>query len=80
MSDAKPASLGAPPFDPARHLDAMAVVLGLTITQVHRPGVLQFLAAAHAMSQIVHTAPLEGSSFEMASVFRPGRPGDGDGV
>ena len=59
-------------FDAARHLDAMAPALGLTITDEQRPVVLQFLAIAHGMSKIVGAAPLDAASLELAAVFRPG--------
>ncbi|CAN7727955.1 DUF4089 domain-containing protein [Bosea sp. LjRoot9] len=72
MSGAKPA------FDAARHLDAMAPALGLTITGEQRPGVLQFLRVAHRMSEILRAAPLDDASFELAPVFRPGRTSDGE--
>lgn len=75
MSAVKPG--GAPAFDAARHLDALAPALGLTIKAEQRPGVLQFLATAHAMAELVKAAPLEDGSFELAPVFRPGSPGAG---
>ena len=59
-------------FDAARHLDAMAPALGLTITAEQRPVVLQFLAIAHGMSKVVLAAPLDAASLELAAVFRPG--------
>lgn len=61
-------------FDAALHLDAMAPALGLTITAEQRPVVLQFLAIAQGMSEIVRTAPLDSASLELAPVFRPGAP------
>lgn len=74
MSATKPD--GAHAFDGARHLDAMAPALGLTITAEQRPGVLQFLATARAMFEVVKTAPIEDGSFELAPAFRPGPAGD----
>lgn len=71
MSDAKPA------FDAARHCDAMAPTLGLTITEDQRPAVLQFLAIAETMAAIVFLAPLDEVAFEPAGVFRAGRSGGG---
>lgn len=59
-------------FDAARHLDAMAPSLGLTITDEQRPIVLQFLAIAHGMAKVVLAAPLDPTSLELAPVFRPG--------
>lgn len=59
-------------FDAARHCDAMAPALGLTITAEQRPVVLQFLAIAHGMAQIVAAAPLDEASLDLAPVFRPG--------
>ena len=72
----------APAFDAARHCDAMAPVLGLTITPEQRPAVLQFLEIAHRMALLVESVPLDDGAFEMAAAFRPGmtgegRPGDG---
>lgn len=66
----------APGFDPARHCEVMAPALGLAITEAQRPGVLQFLAIAHAMSELVATAPVDEASLELAPVFRPGAPED----
>ncbi|CAN7253908.1 DUF4089 domain-containing protein [Bosea sp. LjRoot90] len=71
MSDAKPA------FDAARHCDAMAPTLGLTVTEDQRPAVLQFLAIAETMAAIVFLAPLDEAAFEPAGVFRAGSPGGG---
>jgi hypothetical protein len=59
-------------FDAARHCDAMAAALRLQITPAQRPGVLQFLAVAHAMSEVVRIAPIPDGSFELAPAFRPG--------
>lgn len=61
-------------FDAARHCDAMAPVLGLTITDAQRPVVLQFLTIAHGMAEIVAAAPNDEASLELAPVFRPGAP------
>ena len=72
MSDTKPV------FDAARHCDAMAPTLGLTITGNQRPAVLQFLAIAETMSTIVFEAPLDEAAFEPAGVFRAGRSGNGE--
>lgn len=71
MSDAKPA------FDAARHCDAMAPTLGLTITADQRPTVLQFLAIAETMAATVFLAPLDEAVFEPAGVFRAGSSGGG---
>lgn len=71
----KPGSDGAPAFDAARHLDAIAPTLGLAITAEQRPGVLQFLATAHTMFELVKTAPIGDGSFELAPAFRPGPVG-----
>ncbi|PZN94353.1 MAG: hypothetical protein DCF30_20475 [Hyphomicrobiales bacterium] len=62
-------------FDAALHLDAMAPALGLTITPKQRPAVLQFIAIAHVMSELVQTVPLDEASLELAAVFRPGAVG-----
>ena len=64
-------------FDPARHLDAMAPALGLLITEVQRPGVLQFLAIAAKMAEIVAAAPIDEDRLEPAPSFRPGSPAGG---
>jgi hypothetical protein len=72
MSETKPG------FDAGRHCDAMAPVLGLTITQEQRPGVLQFIGIAHAMARIVEGAPLDDASFELAPAFRPGPVSGGE--
>jgi hypothetical protein len=61
-------------FDAARYCDAMAPVLGLTITDAQRPVVLQFLTIAHGMAEIVRAAPIDEASLELAPVFRPGVP------
>ena len=73
MSETKPAAA----FDAARHLDAMAPALGLAITDQQKPAVLQFLAIAHLMSEVVYAAPLGDASLELAAVFRPGHVGEG---
>ncbi|MBX9909994.1 MAG: DUF4089 domain-containing protein [Beijerinckiaceae bacterium] len=67
-------NLAKPPFDAARHCDAMAPTLGLTITDEQRPGVLQFLEVAHRMATIVQGAALDDGGFELAPSFRPGAP------
>ncbi|SIQ77207.1 DUF4089 domain-containing protein [Bosea sp. TND4EK4] len=66
---------GSPPFDAERHLDAMAPVIGLTITAEQRPVVLQFLGIAERMARIVATCPLDDAEFSLAPVFRPGNGG-----
>lgn len=73
MSEARPAATA---FDAARHLETMAPALGLPITPEQRPGVLQFLATAYVMFEVVKTAPIEDGSFELAPAFRPGLAGD----
>lgn len=73
MSATKPDD--APTFDAARHLDAMASTLDLTITADQRAGVLQFLKTAEAMFRTVKAVPLEDNSFELAPAFRPGHVG-----
>ena len=70
MSSADPKTA----FDAARHCDAMAPVLGLTITEAQRPVVLQFLTIAHGMAEIVRATPIDEASLELAPVFRPGAP------
>ncbi len=75
MSDDASGGVDAPPaFDPERHIDAMAPVLGLTIADARRPSVAQFLATAHAMARIVARTPGRGDHADLAPVFRPGPP------
>lgn len=69
--------LNKPVFDAARHCDATAPALGLTITEAQRPGVLQFLDVAAQMAAIVRGTPLDDGGFELAPSFRPGLPSPG---
>jgi hypothetical protein len=61
-------------FDPARHIDACAALLGLTITAEQRPGVSQFLTLAAAMAALVEAAPLGGDALDLAGIFSPISP------
>lgn len=67
-----------PVFDAERHCDATAATLGLTISDVQRPGVLQFLGVAAQMAALVQGAALDDGGFDMAPAFRPGRPAGGE--
>jgi Protein of unknown function (DUF4089) len=78
VSDAQRKGDPHPAFDPDRHIDAVASAVGLTITAEQRPGVIRFLAVAHAMAAQAFAAPLAPDTLEIAAVFRPGSPG-GDG-
>lgn len=59
-------------FDPAKHLDAMAPVLGLKIDPAWRPEVEQFLAVAARMAALVDGFPPDEELEHSAPVFRPG--------
>ncbi|GAB4188433.1 MAG: hypothetical protein OHK0024_28840 [Thalassobaculales bacterium] len=60
-------------FDPERYLDAAAPALGLDITPAQRPGVVQFLAVAAGMAEVLAGLPLPDDSLDLAPVWRPGR-------
>lgn len=59
------------PYDPARHIDAAAPLLGLEIRPEWRAGVSAFLEVAAAMAALVEGAP-EDPGPESAAVYRPG--------
>jgi len=61
-------------FDPDRLIDTMAPLLGLTITDIQRPGVAAFLDVARGMAAVVAAAPIEPDDFHLAPVMRPGEP------
>lgn len=62
------------PFDPDRHIDAMAPALGLEIRPEWRAGVAGFLTAAAAMAALVEGVVDDGMA-EAAPVYRPGGAG-----
>lgn len=61
-------------FDPERHMDLMAPLLGLSIPEGQRESVAGFLRIAHAMAALVQAAPLEGDTLDLAPVFTPAGP------
>lgn len=60
-------------FDAARHIDAVAPTLGLTVTDERRPGVALFLTIARSMAETVAAAPVPEGGFHLAPAFRPGK-------
>jgi hypothetical protein len=76
MSGTAPDGGHQPAFDAERHLDAMAWTLSLAISREQRPGILRFLAAAHAMYALASAAPIADGAFDLAPSFRPGRAGE----
>ncbi len=72
MSD--PSTEGGPDraYDPDRHINAMAPLVGLNVTPEQRPGVSRFLAVARRMATLVAAAPLDRDTIELAPVFTPG--------
>jgi hypothetical protein len=53
-----------------RHIDAIAPLMGIEVTDEQRPGVRRFLEVARAMAgQIERTAP--GDVLDLAPVFTP---------
>ena len=59
-------------FDPDRHLDHMAAVLGLAVAPQWRAGVVANLAVAAAMADLVASFPLDDHE-EPATVFEADR-------
>ncbi len=59
-------------FDPTKHLDAMAPILGLEIDAALRPEVEQFLAVAARMAELLDGFPPGEELEHAAPVFRPG--------
>lgn len=57
-------------FDPDRHIEAMAPLLGLEVTEAMRPGVRRFLEVARSMAEKVETAALP-DTLDLAPVFVP---------
>jgi len=65
-------------WSPDRHIDAIAPLLGLTITETQRPGVRRFLEVARGMAQLVErSAPPD--TLDLAPVFLPVSPKRPDG-
>lgn len=58
-------------FDADRWIDAMAPVVGLTVTDEQRPGVRTFLALAKSMADRLETVDLPDNELAPASVFTP---------
>jgi len=59
-------------FDPARHLDALAPALGLSIDPAWRAEVEQFLATAQRMAALVEGFPPGTELEHLAPTFEPG--------
>lgn len=57
-------------WDPDRHIDAVAPLLGLAITEAQRPGVRRFLEVARGMAALVEEA-LPADRLDLAPVFTP---------
>jgi hypothetical protein len=64
-------------WSPDRHIDAMAPLLGLEVTDAQRPGVRRFLEVARAMAETVEAA-LTPDTLHLATVFVPVVPPDVD--
>mgnify|MGYP001823770669 CR=1 FL=1 len=64
-------------WSPDRHIDAMAPLLGLAITETQRPGVRQFLEVARAMAETVEAA-CPPDALDLAPVFVPVAPSETD--
>jgi len=66
-------------WSPDRHIDAMAPLLGLTVTEAQRPGVRRFLEVARSMAELIEGAA-PPDTLDLAPVFvpiSPKRPDDG---
>jgi hypothetical protein len=61
-------------FDAEAYVAAAAPAMGLDLTDEQRTGVVQFLRIAASMATIVEAAPIDPDTFDLAPVFRPGRP------
>ena len=57
-------------WSPDRHIDAMAPVLGLEVTEEQRPGVRRFLEVARSMAEAVERAT-PPDTLDLAPVFVP---------
>jgi hypothetical protein len=62
--------MSPPPFDPEAVVDAMAQLLGLTITPESRAETIQQLRVAAQQAELLLSAPLDDCA-EPAPVFRP---------
>jgi hypothetical protein len=58
-------------WSPDRHIDAMAPLLGLEVTDAQRPGVRRFLEVARAMAETVEAASAGPDTLDLAPVFVP---------
>jgi hypothetical protein len=57
-------------WDADRHIDAIAPLMGLEVTDEQRPGVRRFLEVARAMAaQVERAAPVD--TLDLAPVFTP---------
>lgn len=65
-------------WDPDRHIDAVAPLLGLTVTAEQRPGVRRFLEVARGMAETVEAA-CAPDTLDLAPVFAPVVPEAADG-
>lgn len=61
-------------FDPEAYLDAHAALLGLTITEGQRPGVLQFLKLAADMAALIDGAAVPDDTLDLDGTFEPMAP------
>jgi hypothetical protein len=59
-----------PPFDAAAYVDAVALLVGLSLDPAHRPGVILNLERIAEMAGLVMAFPLPDDT-EPAPVFRP---------
>jgi hypothetical protein len=57
-------------WSPDRHIDAMAPLLGLAVTEAQRPGVRRFLEVARTMAEAVERAT-PPDTLDLAPVFVP---------
>jgi 1-carboxybiuret hydrolase subunit AtzG-like protein len=65
----------AMPEDLERQVEILASVVGLSITDAERPGVVRFFRLARAMADKVYGVPLADDTFEVPAVFLPGMSG-----
>lgn len=54
-----------------RYIDEMAALVGLAVSQAHKPGVEQNLAVMMRMAGVVAEFPLDDTADEPATVFEP---------
>ena len=57
-------------WSPDWHIDAMAPLLGLAVTEEQRPGVRRFLEVARTMAETVERA-VPSDTLDLAPVFVP---------